>query len=140
MLKLLARAIAVALAAMGLVLSSPAYSQEELTILNPGGSGAASNLSEKCDCREGTRDGYATLAWEAATASGSEQRIQVTIYGWDRAMISPSLPADATSFEWTEMNGQAIHEWRVLTRHSDSWVPSNKSSFEGVTCTKDGVD
>jgi hypothetical protein len=109
-------------------------------VLDPGGPGAASNLKATCSCSPETGEPVASLSWDPAQNPGSEQRIEVTIYDWDRADRSSALAADATSFEWTGLHGQAIHEWRVLTLQPEGWVPSNKASFEGPTCTRDGID
>jgi len=125
---------------IALVSFSGAVAENEPPVLDPGGAAAASMLGAKLGCTDESNDPVASLSWEAAQIKGSEQKVQVTIYGWDRADASPSLPADATSLEWTELRGQSIHEWRVLTLHSEGWVPSHKGSFEGTTCTKDGID
>jgi hypothetical protein len=109
-------------------------------VLNPGGPRAASSLQASCDCSAESGEPVASLSWTPAATAGSEQRIEVTIYGWDRADRSVVLAPDATSFEWSGLRGQSIHDWRVITLHADGWVPSHKSSFEGITCTRDGID
>ena len=82
----------------------------------------------------------AELTWAPASSPGRAQRVQVSIdprgFG-DSTVIGPELPGDATSARWTEISGQALHQWRVLTERDGAWVSSRPASFEGPTCAVD---
>lgn len=106
------------------------------------GSGTASNLSSTVGCEEtSSRQAYADLTWKPADPRGDEQRIAVTIYrtGFENNAytLSDPLAADQSSLRWTDLSGQAIHYWRVLTRYGQEWVASETAQFEGPTCVAD---
>lgn len=112
-------------------------------LLPPDESGrAASDLKADGRCREDNpRRGVVDLRWAAATVAGVEQRVQLTIFpeGFEtgRYFLSESLPPDATALVWDQPQGQAIHQWRVLTRSDDGWVPSETARFTGPMCISD---
>jgi hypothetical protein len=93
-------------------------------------------------CTEtGSNEGYADLEWLPAEPQGEEQVIAVTIYrtGFENNVYSLSnpLPPGQTSLRWTDLSGQAIHYWRVLTRTGNTWTASETAQFEGPTCVAD---
>lgn len=111
-------------------------------ILPPGGQGAATDLHAELTCSEADpRMGVASLSWRPATQLGVEQRVVLTIYrdGFERGDFgaSETLKPDQTTVLWQPLSGQAIHYWRVLTLHSEGWVPSETMSFTGPTCVAD---
>jgi len=110
------------------------------TILPPGGSDAATTLRAKAECDVSQpQHGIAKLSWVVASHAGSEQRVDVTIYSFENGQfeMSESLPPEQSSLVWTGVKGQAIHFWRVLTRHGDPWVSSEIQTFEGAPCIGD---
>ncbi len=113
-------------------------------ILSPGGLGGASELSAKPDCVDGEPGrGVVRLSWRVAAERGLEQRVIVTIFrdGFERPAFeaSGSLVPGRASFDWYRLHGQAIHYWKVLTRHADGWVPSAIGRFDGPTCPVDSA-
>jgi hypothetical protein len=111
-------------------------------VLVAGGERAASNLESQSGCREDEPGkGFVDLRWSPATRRGQEQRIQVTIFreGFDTGNFKTSevLTPERDSYQWTQPEGQARHYWRVLTRHSDGWIPSETARFEGPSCVAD---
>ena len=99
---------------------------------------AASSLDSRVYCSEDEPGkGSADLTWVPATKRGQEQKLQVTIYrnGFDSGdfKLSESLPPGKSSYTWSPQ-GQAVHQWRVLTRHPDGWIPSETARFEGPSC------
>ncbi len=102
---------------------------------------AADNLSSvtRCDDDDPAQP-IAALTWAPASNPGRAQRIEVSIdpRGFDEStVIGPALPGDASSTRWTEISGQALHQWRVLTERDGRWVSSRPASFEGPTCAID---
>lgn len=81
----------------------------------------------------------ATLRWRTAGQPGSAQRVVVSIYfrGLEQGRLEASGPLrpDRVSFEWFRVHGRAVHYWRVLTRHGNTWAASPTSTFTGPTCT-----
>ena len=115
----------------------------QLPLLSPGEPGAATNLQAQVECSKTEfRKGIAHLRW-TVTSRGSEQRVDVTIFpeGFETGQfetIGP-LPPDWSSLMFDRLKGQAIHHWRVLTRHGDGWVPSQTETFAGPTCVANKV-
>lgn len=101
---------------------------------------AATNLSSttRCDLDDPGQP-LAELEWEPATERGRAQKVQVSVdpRGFIEPLASPELPADATSTLWTELAGQSVHKWRVLTEQDGRWVTSLTAQFEGPTCAID---
>ncbi len=113
-------------------------------IVAVGGPYAATNLEAKVDCSvEEPRKGIAHLSWTVALNTGSEQRVEVTIFrdGFETGAFERSgpLPPNQSTLTWKELKGQAIHHWRVLTRISSGWVATETASFEGSTCVANFV-
>ncbi|HJP40653.1 MAG TPA: hypothetical protein QGF35_02985 [Dehalococcoidia bacterium] len=107
-----------------------------------GGPRAAQGLEAEVGCSETKlRTGFALLRWTPAVEPGLVQRVAVTITrgGLETGQFEASLElvpsADSLRFEFLE--GQAIHFWTVITRHSDGWVPAAAQAFEGPTCVAD---
>lgn len=108
-------------------------------ILSPDGPGAATQLSAKADCLDDEPGrGVVRLSWQPAANQGTEQRVIATIFrdGFERPAFEASgtLAPRRRVFDWYRLHGQAIHFWKVLTRHADGWVPSAVGQFEGPTC------
>ena len=119
-----------------------ATSPISISLLPPGGLGAATGLQATVDCSQTEfRKGVARLNWTLASRRGSEQMIEVTIYGFDGGAVerSGSLQPGQYSLVWDQLHGQAIHFWRVLTLHPDGWAPSETASFIGPLCVADMV-
>jgi len=110
-------------------------------IVSTGGPGAATGLQAEAFC-ETVGDSVAELRWELAATPGSAQRVDVTIYSFEGEQFESSelLPPDQTTLKWEDVGGQAIHFWRVLTRHPEGWVSSEIAQFEGVICIGDEVE
>ena len=64
--------------------------------------------------------GQALLECKLADEPGSQQLVQATIFreGFETGQIisSDPLPPDQTTLRFTQVAGQALHRWRVLTR------------------------
>jgi hypothetical protein len=111
----------------------------------PGGPAAATDLRADTRCDDtGSRKAVADLSWTVAVVAGSEQLVAVTKFreGFDTGNfdVSASLAADATSLTWRNVSPGGVQYWRVLTRHGNSWAPSNTAMFTGPTCVTDYVD
>ena len=111
-------------------------------VLAAGGQRAATNLESRTGCSDDEPGkGFADLKWSPATQPGREQKIQVTIFrrGFEAGdfQTSEALAPERTTYRWTRPQGQAIHYWQVLTRHSDGWIPSETAKFEGPACVAD---
>jgi hypothetical protein len=107
------------------------------------GPGAASNLRAEVECSlEDPSQGVAKLSWTVASTVGSEQRVDLTIYGFEDGKFksSESLPSDQASLVWDELSGRGIHFWRVLTLQPDGWKPSETATFEGPACVANFAD
>lgn len=113
-------------------------------MLSPDGPRAALELSAQPDCVDGEPGrGVVRLSWAPAVEQGSEQRVIATIYrdGFERPAFEASgtLAPGRDSFDLYRLHGQAIHFWKLLTRHADGWVPSAVARFEGPTCPVDSA-
>jgi hypothetical protein len=112
------------------------------TLLAPGGSGSATSLRAKTGCRtQQPWKPFARLRWSVAAERGNEQRIAVTIFpeefvGHEFKNVQSVSPSRA-SFVWTNLSGQGLHYWVVLTRHGDAWTPSATARFTGPLCIAD---
>jgi hypothetical protein len=125
-------------ASSGLTMASP---QPDLRLNPSGGRGAASGLNAEPGCSEDVvGQPIAKLAWTPAADRGDEQVIEVTIFSFDlrQGAFSESLSPTDDQLTFETVSGQAIHQWRVLTRHGATWTPSEPAAFEGETCIIDG--
>ena len=125
-------------ASLGLTMASP---QPDLSVGPSGGPGAASGLKAEPGCSEDViGQSIAKLAWTPAAEGGNEQLIEVTIFSFDlrQSAFSESLGPIVDQLTFEAVSGQAIHQWRVLTRHGATWTPSEPATFEGKTCIIDG--
>jgi hypothetical protein len=102
----------------------------------------ATDLQARTECSNTQlRKGIAKLSWKIASNVGSAQRVDVTIYrdGFETGKfetIGP-LPPGQSSLVWERLDPGIIHYYRVLTLHTQEWVPSETASFEGPTCVAD---
>ncbi|HKJ95646.1 MAG TPA: hypothetical protein VKA32_08465 [Gammaproteobacteria bacterium] len=104
--------------------------------------GAASDLTAEIACRADVRfEGLVTFSWSPAQSPGTEQVIQVTIFkdGFDTGQFESSkpLPSDQASLVFTDLRGQALHRWRVVTLTADTAIASETSRFTGPVCVGD---
>lgn len=119
--------------------SSPTTPSLDGPVVVTSGGRAASNLESQSSCREDEPGkGFVDLKWAPAAQRGQEQKLQVTIFreGFESGtfQLSEALTPDRASYRWTRSEGQANHYWRVLTRHSDGWTPSETARFAGPHC------
>jgi hypothetical protein len=79
----------------------------------------------------------ADLRWKPASAVGEEQLVEISIFAFEpgKSVYSDPLGPTRDHVVLNAVSGQAIHQWRVLTRHGNIWTPSDPAEFEGVTCT-----
>jgi hypothetical protein len=115
-------------------------SESRLVIGPPGGPGAATNLRGESICSdEQVAHAVAQLRWTPAVDRGDEQLVQVTIYSFDLpgSTFSEPLDPDTDSLVFEQVSGQAVHQWRVLTRRGETWTPSEGAEFVGATCVVD---
>jgi hypothetical protein len=115
-------------------------SESGLAIGSPGGPGAATDLRGESVCSdEQVAHAVARLSWAPAVDGGAEQLVQVTIFAFDLpgSTFSEPLDPDTDSHVVEQVSGQAVHQWRVLTRHGDTWIPSEPAEFTGATCVVD---
>lgn len=102
---------------------------------------AASSLHAVVGCDpDDPRVPYAQLGWTRA-GNGGDQRVQVTIdprgFDADTTRTSHVVAAGTSMIRWTQVSGQAIHRWRVLTADGTRWVASTPAEFEGPLCAVD---
>lgn len=104
-------------------------------ILEPGGPRAATDLRAVAECEQPGVP-VAEITWTVAEERGEAQRVDVTIYNFEEGQFDSSeiLPPGQSTLRWYDLNGQAIHFWRVLTLHPEGWVPSDLGGFAGPTC------
>ncbi len=100
---------------------------------------AATGLRAVTDCDDAASgDSTARLAWSAAQSAGEQQRVAVTVVrdGFERedTELSEPLAAEATKFMWKPKRLRTPHFWRVLTRHGETWVPSQTARFSPARC------
>lgn len=110
----------------------------------PDGALFATRLEAEPDCVDGEPGrGVVHLAWQPAAERGTEQRVIATIFrdGFERPAFeaSAAIVPGRSTFDWYRLQGQAIHFWKVLTRHGDAWVASEVARFEGPTCPIDSA-
>lgn len=102
---------------------------------------AAHGLDSTVSCDENDPSvAVADLSWTTAQPQGTRQRVQVTIdpRGFDYgSRLGPELDGSAWSMRWTDISGQAVHSWRVLTKVDGVWLTSPTATFEGPTCAVD---
>jgi hypothetical protein len=118
---------------------------DEEPILEPGGPGAATNLQSQVDCSlVERRQGLARLQWTPAQEPGTAQQVVVTVFkdGFETGQFDRSerLPPTQSSLVFEEVQGQALHLWRVLTLQPEGWIPSETARFEGPTCLLDSIE
>jgi hypothetical protein len=118
---------------------------DEEPILEPGGPGAASDLRSEVFCsRLERRKGLARLEWTPAQEPGTAQQVAVTIFkdGFETGQFERSerLPPSQSSLAFEDVQGQALHRWRVLTLQPEGWVPSETARFTGPVCIGDVIE
>jgi hypothetical protein len=104
--------------------------------------GAATDLVAVVGCRGDVRfEGLANLSWSPADPNGSEQVVQVTIFkdGFETGQFESSkpLPPDQATLVFTDLSGQAVHRWRVVTLQGETAIPSETARFTGPVCVGD---
>jgi hypothetical protein len=114
------------------------------TIAPPGGPGAATGLEAELRCSSTEpRQGVVEFRWIVATQPGTAQRVDVTIYSErfddSRYESSGTLEPDRSSLSWDRFFPGAVHFWRVLTLHGNTWVPSKVGQFTPGACIGDFV-
>jgi hypothetical protein len=74
-----------------------------------------------------------------ASDGGEAQVVEVSIYEFEPGLstYSAELEPGVDGMAFTEISGQAVHKWRILTLHGRVWTPSEPGSFVGPTCTVD---
>ena len=105
---------------------------------------AATQLAASVECSPYERwKGWARLSWTPAQIAGEDQRIDVTIFkdGFEtqRFESSKALGPTESSYLFENVQGQALHRWRVVTRTGDQLVFSETSRFEGPICVGDVI-
>jgi hypothetical protein len=128
-----------------MTISSLGAQVDEEPVLEPGGPGAATNLQSEIGCSPVVRKkGLARLQWTPAEERGTAQQVVVTIFkdGFETGRFERSerLTPTQSSFVFEQVRGQALHFWRVLTRQSEGWIPSETARFEGPTCLFDVIE
>lgn len=102
-----------------------------------GGSDAASDLKADPECGLGN-EAVTHLSWRPATTRGSSQVVVVTAFanGFETGnyQSSPALGPGAAAFDWTDTTANSAYRWRVMTKHGQTWAPSEISSFIGPSC------
>ena len=71
-------------------------------------------------------------------AQTAAQECATKAFELGQSAFSESLGPTDDRLTFEAVSGQAIHHWRVLTRHGAAWTPSEPSTFEGATCIVDG--
>jgi len=99
---------------------------------------AATSLAGAARCSEefiGVAE--ADLRWKPAMPVGKEQLIEISIFAFEpgKSVFSDPLGPTQDNMVLNAVSGQAIHQWRILTRHGNTWTPSDSAEFEGVICT-----
>jgi hypothetical protein len=116
--------------------------QESLKVVTGEQSRAASGLEGFAECSP-IEPGVARalLRWRPARERGTAQRIAVAIlpdgFKTGDFRLSDPLGREASALEWREIEGQAIHFWRVLTLQPKGWIASVTASFVGPICVVD---
>jgi hypothetical protein len=110
----------------------------DISIGPPEANRTASDLTGEARCSKafiGVAE--ADLRWTPASPPGERQLVEVSIFAFEPGKSAFSEPLGPTDGHVVTgaVFGQAIHEWRVLTRLGDTWTPSEPAEFEGVTCT-----
>ena len=104
----------------------------------------ATELAAQVKCSDLERfKSLAQLNWRPAENPGDEQRVDVTIFkdGFEtgRFESSKTLPPDLSSYLFQDVQGQALHRWRVVTMTGSDMVFSETARFEGVVCVGDVI-
>jgi len=107
--------------------------------------GAASGLTAEVTCSPlERRQGFALLSWTPADPLGDAQLVQITIFkdGFDTGEFIELGPlgADEGSLQFEDVQGQALHRWRVLTTRGNESLASETARFEGPICLGDVVE
>jgi hypothetical protein len=116
--------------------------QEPLEVVTGEQSWAASGLEGFAECSP-VEPGVALalLRWRPARERGIAQRIAVAIlpggFKTGDFRLSDPLGREASALEWRDIEGQAIHFWRVLTLQPKGWIASVTASFNGPICVVD---
>ena len=115
---------------------------DEAPFRSAGGPGAASALTAASRCSETRlRQPLADLTWVPARASGSEQRVLVSVFSdgleQRRFLVSAALPPTQSTLTWERVTAGIVQYWWVLTRQPDGWAPSEAATFDGQICIAD---
>jgi hypothetical protein len=128
------------------IATQPPIADHLRVVESPDADSVASELRAETGCDEtDPRVAYAQLGWRPAANRGV-QRVQVTIdpRGFDRDAVvtSPELDSAADAERWLQLEGQAVHSWRVITASpvSSLWYTSAVGRFEGPLCAVDLQD
>lgn len=102
----------------------------------------ATELESETDCSdEDPQQGVVQFSWTPSATRGDAQRIDITTVrgGFERGQFTSldEIGPELSSLRWEEVQGQAIHFWRVMTLHGDQWAASETAEFEGPTCIAD---
>jgi len=130
--------VPVGVAAHGMALGGDVGTPVPTPVPTPGGPQAASDLRASASCVAAGR-AEAVLEWTPAVDEGVSQRVQITIFDFDSQDVdtTETLPPGQSTLIFDQLEGQALHFWRVLTEHPGGTVPSETGEFRGVTCPVD---
>lgn len=105
------------------------------------GQEVAANLTSEPQCDATTPGRTASaLSWRAPAGS-AEQRVDLTFFfqGFQSGdfVATPTLPPGQTAYLLLDTEPGVQYQWRVLTRTTDEWVPSDVATFRGAICVVD---
>lgn len=103
----------------------------------------ATQLTALVECVDDPRPrAVAHLRWRPARQAEA-QRVEVTVrrdgFATGDYDAGPLLDADSAEVDWTQLHGQAVHLWRVVTLTGEASTPSDTAVFEGPDCAADYV-
>ncbi len=120
---------------------SPEPSPELVIPPEPSADGAR-DLAATVECsQEPPRQAVAHLQWSPAPTPGSEQRVVVSLFrdGFSTGdyALSDALAPGQSGLDWTQVQGDALHFWKVLTLREGQWLASETALFQGLSCPTD---
>ena len=101
---------------------------------------SAGRLEAVAGCEgEGPNNHVADFTWAPADPAGDGQQLVLSYLrdglDTDAFVQTPPLPADQSSYHWVHLDpGTEPRYWRVLTKHGETWLPSETATFPGVDC------